>query len=38
MNKVLCDVCETFKVCKLAHLFMVFGEHDGYIGNMNHLW
>ena len=20
------------------HLFIIFGKHDGYIGNINHLW
>ena len=33
----LCNVCETL-ICKLVYLFIVFGEHGRYIGNINHLW
>ena len=25
-------------ICKLVYLFIVFGEHGRYIGNINHLW
>ena len=25
-------------ICKLVFLFIVFGEHGRYIGNINHLW
>ena len=32
-----CNVCEMLYANKL-HLFIVFGEHDGHIGNINHLW
>ena len=32
-----CNVCETL-ICKLVYLFIVFGEHGSYIGNINHLW
>ena len=32
-----CNVCEE-SICKLVYLFIVFGEHGGYIGNINHLW
>ena len=32
-----CNVCEAL-ICKLAYLFIVFGEHGRYIGNINHLW
>ena len=32
-----CNVCETL-ICKLVYLFIVFGEHGRYIGNINHLW
>ena len=28
----------TFVICKLVYLFIVFGEHGRYIGNINHLW
>ena len=30
-------VCEAL-ICKLVYLFIVFGEHGRYIGNINHLW
>ena len=33
----ICNVCETL-ICKLVYLFIVFGEHGRYIGNINHLW
>ena len=29
--------CEML-ICKLVYLFIVFGEHGRYIGNINHLW
>ena len=32
-----CNVCETL-ICKLVYLFIVFGEHNRYIDNINHLW
>ena len=32
-----CNICETL-ICKLVYLFIVFGEYDRYIGNINHLW
>ena len=32
-----CNVCEAL-ICKLVYLFIVFGEHGRYIGNINHLW
>ena len=32
-----CNVCEAL-ICKLFCLFIVFGEHGRYIGNINHLW
>ena len=32
-----CNVCETL-ICKLVYLFIMFGEHGRYIGNINHLW
>ena len=32
-----CNVCEML-ICKLVHLFIVFGEYGRYIGNINHLW
>ena len=32
-----CNVCETL-ICKLVSLFIVFGEHGRYVGNINHLW
>ena len=35
--KRYCNVCETL-ICKLVYLFIVFGEHGRYIGNINHLW
>ena len=25
-------------ICKLVYLFIVFGEHGRYIGNINHPW
>ena len=31
------NVCEAL-ICKLVYLFIVFGEHGRYIGNINHLW
>ena len=31
------NVCETL-ICKLVYLFIVFGEHGRYIGNINHFW
>ena len=34
---VICNVYETL-ICKLVYLFIVFGEHGRYIGNINHLW
>ena len=33
----LCNVCEAL-ICKLVYMFIVFGEHGRYIGNINHLW
>ena len=33
----LCNVCEML-ICKLIYLFLVFGDHGRYIGNINHLW
>ena len=32
-----CNVFETL-TCNLVYLFIVFGEHGRYIGNINHLW
>ena len=32
-----CNVCEAL-ICKLIYLFIVFGEHGRYIGNINHFW
>ena len=26
------------KYANWLHLFIVFGEHDGYISNINHIW
>ena len=36
-NGIHCNVCEAL-ICKLVYLFIVFGEHGRYIGNINHLW
>ena len=32
-----CNVCEML-LCKLVYLFIVFGEHGRYIGNINQPW
>ena len=32
-----CNVFEAL-ICYLVYLFIVFGEHGRYIGNINHLW
>ena len=36
-KRCYCNVCEAL-ICKLVYLFIVFGEHGRYIGNINHLW
>ena len=35
--QMYCNICEML-ICKLVHLFIVFGEYGRYIGNINHLW
>ena len=32
-----CNVCEML-LCKLVYMFIVFGKHGRYIGNINQLW